>query len=320
MLVARLPKYFYNKVQEARNMLNETNITCFLSLCETLSFTETARRLYLTQQAVSKNVMQLEADIGVPLLNRSWRNVVLTEEGLRCEAMFRQMQDFYTSSVASIRRDFEAAHKTLKIGFQNFLELGAEVVRANEKMRKKHPDVSLQTVRYSPGVLAQKLYEGSVDLAVMYARYVPENPDYQKKSLFSTFINVMVSSGNPLVSEDATYLDFRDEPYIMDAFPDEPEKTAEERARREMALCGLTPSSIIIVPNRESAYMTAEMRGGILLGSDISQISGGKQLLKYRTEVKDFICCVWRGSTVNAVRDKYADLLSREYSETGYPL
>ena len=35
-------------------MLNETMIRCFLSVAETLSFTEAAKLQYMTQQSVSK--------------------------------------------------------------------------------------------------------------------------------------------------------------------------------------------------------------------------------------------------------------------------
>ena len=41
-------------------MINETAVRCFLTLCDTLSFTETAKRMYMTQQSVSKYIAKLE--------------------------------------------------------------------------------------------------------------------------------------------------------------------------------------------------------------------------------------------------------------------
>ena len=49
-------------------MISEQKIRLFLSLSETLNFTETANQLFITQQAVSKHIAQLEADLGFQLL------------------------------------------------------------------------------------------------------------------------------------------------------------------------------------------------------------------------------------------------------------
>lgn len=38
-------------------MINETAVRCFLTLCDTLSFTETAKRMYMTQQRDRKSVV-----------------------------------------------------------------------------------------------------------------------------------------------------------------------------------------------------------------------------------------------------------------------
>lgn len=59
-------------------MLHENKIRCFLSLAETQNFTMTASLLYLSQQAVSKNIVSLEEDLGMKLFTRTSRSVELT--------------------------------------------------------------------------------------------------------------------------------------------------------------------------------------------------------------------------------------------------
>lgn len=56
-------------------------VRTFLAVVDDGHFTEAADRLGMTQQAVSKRVARLEADLGVPLLNRSRAGVSLTEDG-----------------------------------------------------------------------------------------------------------------------------------------------------------------------------------------------------------------------------------------------
>jgi DNA-binding transcriptional LysR family regulator len=55
----------------------------FLALGEALSFTKAAAQLRVAQPALSRQVQDLEDEIGVDLLRRSPRGVTLTAEGKR---------------------------------------------------------------------------------------------------------------------------------------------------------------------------------------------------------------------------------------------
>lgn len=59
------------------------NLLSFVRSAETGSFSAAARRLGLTPAAVSRNVAQLEANLGVRLFQRSTRRITLTEAGER---------------------------------------------------------------------------------------------------------------------------------------------------------------------------------------------------------------------------------------------
>ena len=52
---------------------------CVLGM--TGSFTETARRLHLTQSAISHSMKALETEMGMPLIERSGRKALLTQAG-----------------------------------------------------------------------------------------------------------------------------------------------------------------------------------------------------------------------------------------------
>ena len=52
-------------------MVNETTVKSFLTLVRVGSFTEAAKQLFLSQQAVSKQVAKLEQDLECTLLSRA---------------------------------------------------------------------------------------------------------------------------------------------------------------------------------------------------------------------------------------------------------
>ena len=71
-------------------MLNTQHLITFRTLVETGSFTQTARKLGLTQPAVSQHIQKLEKGLGEPLLIRHGRSTELTEAG---EVLFQHVQD-----------------------------------------------------------------------------------------------------------------------------------------------------------------------------------------------------------------------------------
>lgn len=81
--------------------MNLRQLRHFTTVAETLNFRLTADRMHLSQQAISKSIMQLEKQLGVQLLERSRQKVALTGAG-------RRLLPFALDLVASGRR-FEDA-------------------------------------------------------------------------------------------------------------------------------------------------------------------------------------------------------------------
>ncbi len=61
--------------------LNYNSLRYFIEVAETLSFTKASKNLFVSQPGISQQIHLLETQLGVKLLNRTTRNVTLTEEG-----------------------------------------------------------------------------------------------------------------------------------------------------------------------------------------------------------------------------------------------
>ena len=75
--------------------MDQQKLRLFLDLTETLNYTETAERNYMTQGNVSKKINALERELQVPLFDRKNRQIQLTEEGqLLLPAIRRIVEDY----------------------------------------------------------------------------------------------------------------------------------------------------------------------------------------------------------------------------------
>ncbi len=64
-----------------KNYLDTRQLEIFVSLAETLSFTEAAKRVFLSPSAVSHSLRSLETELGGRLVDRLGRRLILTERG-----------------------------------------------------------------------------------------------------------------------------------------------------------------------------------------------------------------------------------------------
>lgn len=81
-------------------MILSRQITSLLKLAECGSFSEAAKQLYISTSALIQQINLLEDEIGVPLVNRSWKGAELTDAGL-----------VFCARMRSIVNDIEEARK-----------------------------------------------------------------------------------------------------------------------------------------------------------------------------------------------------------------
>jgi len=294
-------------------MLTESNLRCFISLAETLNFTRTAKQLYMSQQAVSQHIARLEEDFGFPLFVRTRRSVTLTENGKRMYEFWAQTFQEYSLLQEQCLSLYASHAGALRIGYQDWMNFGSGVSTALNRLEQAHPDIVAESVRGNPGMLLQRLAERDLDLVLIYKRFVQDPDTFRQLDLMSTPIMLMISPTNPKVTDEATLEDLVTEPFVLDAFPNEPYADAMRRAKMEIAMCGLKPSRIIISSSRDSAYTEAELGRGYVISTGVSRISSSSDLRKYPIGVDEHIVCLWNRDEEVPLVEEYVRLLKEAY-------
>jgi LysR family transcriptional activator of mexEF-oprN operon len=98
----------------------------FAVVAESGSVTEAARRLYLTQSAISAALRRLTTAVGAPLFVRSGRGIALTSRGTRLRALVEvHLAPLVEGALAPAAFDPRTTERTLRLGLSDSAELWA---------------------------------------------------------------------------------------------------------------------------------------------------------------------------------------------------
>lgn len=149
-------------------MLNATlrQLRLFTEVARRGSFVRAAEAMHLTPPAVTMQIKELEAAVGLTLFDREGRKVALTTAG--------EYLLLYARRVQSVMKEAEDAMARLKRVETGVLEVGLVatakyfVPRLLVRFRQEHPAVDLRLrVGANREELVALLREGEVDLAIM---------------------------------------------------------------------------------------------------------------------------------------------------------
>lgn len=136
----------------------------FESAARLLSFTAAAGELFLTQSAVSRQVQQLEEQLGVKLFERRTRALVLTEAGeLYCREVSKALNQLREATATVRANPAPVVRVTTTATFASLW-----LVPRLAAFQAKHPDVSVHIAADSRMRDLERL---SLDVAI---RYCPE--------------------------------------------------------------------------------------------------------------------------------------------------
>lgn len=296
-------------------MINELKVRCFLCLAETLNFTETGKKLYISQQAVSRHISDLEKDLAVRLFDRTRNSVELTEGGVRFYQFFKDTDARFQTLLTEMRTSCSIHIKNIRIGYQNWLEFGPALGTAMASLRENTPDLHLLGERHSPISLISLLESAILDMILIHERFIPEHSSLRKLLLIKTPMQIVVTRSDPACAAyNGDYHIFESKPLLIDAFEGENHAATVKRAQIELQPYHFTPRDIIVLPNRDSIYTEAELGRGVFLSSSMAQATQNEALARFDTDVMEGLFCVWRTSRSNLYVEQYAKQLKMQYS------
>lgn len=201
----------------------------FLAVAETLHFSRAAARLHLTQPALSRQIRDLEAELGVSLLRRHGTQTSLTSAGERFALRVREIL------VATERAVEEARTAARVVRFGHYGALWVDhFAPALRAFAKQFPEVVLQPVELTPAELVGALRTGAVDIALLGPVTETVRQEFATSRVGAVAAVLALGAANPLAKRRVLRLEtLRDASWVMwdeHAFPGRAELLREAAA------------------------------------------------------------------------------------------
>lgn len=199
--------------------MTSLQIKYFLAVTKLMSFSQAAAQLYITQPSLSKQISNLEAELGVELFDRSIKTKLrLTRAGAIMRDFFARSIDEFNLAIQTAQDENDTLAGTLRIGVIEGLDLIRKIRPVIDSWQNKYPQVNLIFERQPLERLNQDLLAGNYDLIIQLYILIRISPGLCWEVIAKENGIFLYSAQNPIVQRgQLTPKDFQHDPfYVLD--------------------------------------------------------------------------------------------------------
>lgn len=174
-------------------------LKAFLAIAEAKTFTAGARRVNVTQAAISMQIRQLEDEVGLPLFTRTPRRVILTEAGEHLLERARKILREHDAAVAEIAELAGAEHGRLRIGSASAMFATMQLPTILQNLKQRFPNAEITVSSGTSQTLVDKILHGEIDIS--FVSLPVDNSHIMTELLFSDEIVAIAHPKHPLADQ-----------------------------------------------------------------------------------------------------------------------
>jgi DNA-binding transcriptional LysR family regulator len=169
----------------------------FLTVATEKSFSRAAEKLHRTQPAISLALQRLETDLGERLIDRSAKDLVLTDAGRTVIEYARRFENLSGEMQLAIAELRDNSAGRLSIGANESTTL--YLLRHIERYRKLFPKVKVEVRRSLSSRIPSEIVDGNLELGVI--SYDPHDERLVSTVIFTDALAFVVSPKHPLAQK-----------------------------------------------------------------------------------------------------------------------
>lgn len=190
-------------------------IECFVEVSKAGNISRAAEQLFITQQAVSRQIRALEEELGFAVFNREHKGISLTKEG---EILFDTWADVWEKLCISIdkARDVHSRRNThVRVAIEDMGRCSEEFMMAFSEYEKKYDNLFIDFEILSPRQILNRFEADQLDIGILFESELKHCQDLKCLPIHEEKLKVCIylSGSHPLAQkEKLTVEDIKDQP------------------------------------------------------------------------------------------------------------
>ena len=172
----------------------------FLAVAREENITKAAALLHLTQPTLSRQLMQLEEELGVQLFHRSRYHIILTDDGMLLRRRAQELVDLAEKTAMEFRqKDQLRGEISIGSGDLEGMSLLAGMLASFQKL---HPEVTYQIYSGNADHTKERIEGGTLDLGLLLEPVDISKYDFIRMPVKERW-GVLVHEDGPLAQKEA---------------------------------------------------------------------------------------------------------------------
>jgi DNA-binding transcriptional LysR family regulator len=186
----------------------------FCAVADWRGFNRAARALHVSQSAISEQILDLEHEIGVPLLHRNQRQIGLTPAGEIFLGEARKVLAAADRAVDITQRSARGEIGPLTVGFLVWAT-GRFFAPIMREFRHLYPGVRLSVMEMSPAQQSEALLNGSIDIGFTRPLQSPYDRLLRSETLYMDPLIAVLPADHPLANRPLRLQELAQEPFVV---------------------------------------------------------------------------------------------------------
>jgi len=170
----------------------------FVTVAQTLNFTKAAERLHMAQPPLSRQIRELEEELGVDLFDRRGKRILLSSAGEIFADRARRILAETDAAVIDSQRAARGEIGHIAVGFFEHIAYTLLPTLLRE-FQQRYPDVSVELRWFTSAEQVNALTRGEVDLA--FVRSVPHDVTLNTALLLEEPFVIAIAKDHPLAAK-----------------------------------------------------------------------------------------------------------------------
>lgn len=287
--------------------LNQMRYIVTLAKC--LNYSEAAKKLYITQPALSRQIAAVEEELDIRLFNRSNKSTSLTDAGKLLASGLEEIIDKYDGLIDDVQKAALTGSQLLRIGnveMRSMLNIVTQAVKKLAEHGVKVDLLSRNTVE-----LHDMLINGDLDVIITYGNPLANSPEYKCMILCTVENCLVVPKSHPMADkENPSIGDFKDSEFLV---LDKQNRAYEQYLRISCKMAGFEPKLRYLSKYSDLVNITASEMGIACLPEDhyLATLPNLK-FLHVPEVIGTDVQVIWKNNTSNNALDLFLAVLRGE--------